>query len=398
MDNEKNEILIIMKYIQVLSLILLSGCGQIKSDKSDCVQINLPLSREENIIKLSEIVDSVQYIPLETQDECLIGNVDKIIVTNEDCYLIVDKDVTSSVYLFDQEGAFVRKIGNRGAGQGEYVAIDDVDYDNEYVYIWDGTSRRILKYLMEGDYVSSLKFENIAYSMCCIDGGKFAFCCDYAPNEGLRVDKMFPSLMIFDGKSEKVNSDLFFESTISSSGYNCTLNNLCNGNLYLPLNDTIYHVTNLGVERKYVLKYDKRYFDKKNAYIEKIRTEQVSANDAMESYDKDMFPNLITYFDCEGIDVFFMSMGGFLYYGFYNTSTGVYREAAADKKSPIIDDMDGVAVFSPRYSKKNIIYSIMEPTSILEKQKLIPSLKWDKMRLSEESNPILMKMYMKRSV
>lgn len=387
-----------MKYIEFLCLFFLFGCGPIKKDESDCVQISLPLSREENMIKLSEIVDSIQYIPLETQDGCLIGNVDKLIATNDNYYLVVDKDVASSVSLFDKEGSFVMKIGNRGAGQGEYITIDDVDCDNEYIYIWDGSSRRILKYSMKGDYISSLKFDHIAYSMCCIDGGKFAFCCDYSRNESLRIDNMLPNLMIFDENSGRVDSDLFFESTISNLAYNCTFNNLCNGNLYLSLNDTIYHVTNSGIQRKYVLKYDKQYFDKKNAYVERTKTEQMSANDAVKSYNEDLFPHLITYFDCEGVDVFFMSMCGFLYYGFYNSSTGVYKEAAANKRLPIIDDIDGVAIFSPRYSKKNIIYSVMEPNSILEKQKLTPSQKWEKMKLSEDSNPIVMKMYMKKNI
>lgn len=386
------------KYIKLLCLILLSGCGQVKSDKDDYTRIDLPLSREENMMNLSEVVDSIQYIPLETHDECLIGNVDKLIPTSDDCFLVVDKDIASSVYLFDQNGSFLRKIGTKGIGKGEYVTIEDVVCDSEYIYIWDSSSKRVLKYSMKGDYVSSLAFDYVAYSMSCIDGGKFAFCCDYAPNGSLRVDDKLPSLLILEENSGKVDSDLFFESTISNFGYDATLNNLCNNNLYLPLNDTIYHVTNSGVERKYVLQYAKQYLDNKNAYVEKTKTPQMSQTDVGESTEENMYPQLITYFDCDGVDVFFMRMGGFLYYGFYYPSTDVYKEAAANEKFPIINDIDGVVTFSPRNSKKNIIYSIMDAAKILEKQGSIPPLKGKNTDLNEDSNPVLVKMYMKRSV
>lgn len=387
-----------MKYVKLLCAILLVGCGRVNQEKCDYACINLPLNREENILKLSEFVDSIQYVPLETQDECLIGSMDKLIPISNGCYLVVDKDVASTIYIFDQNGLFLRKIGNKGISKGEYVTISDVTCDNEHVYIWDSSSRKILKYSMEGEYISSLRFDYVAYSMSYVGEDKFAFCCDYVPNENLRTeDNKFPSLMILSENSGEVESDLFFESTISSFGYISTLNNLCNNDLYLPLNDTIYHVNNTGVERKYILKYDESYLENKNAYIERTKVKQISPTEASETID-DMYPHLITYFDCGGVDVFFMRMGDFLYYGFYYSDSGVYKEAAAEKKNPIVNDMDGVAIFSPRNSQNNMIFSIIEPIHFIEKQGLIQSLKDRNIILNEESNPVIVKMYMKKSI
>lgn len=386
-----------MKYIKLLCVVLLFGCGRTNSEKNDCIQINLPLSREESTIKLSEVVDSIQYIPLETQNQCLIGNVDKLISISNGCYLVVDKEISSSVYIFDQNGFFLKKIGTKGIGKGEYITIGDVACDNYHIYIWDNSNRKILKYSMEGDYISSLEFDYVAYSMSYMNGGRFVFCCDYAPNENLRIDNKYPSLMIFNENTGKVESNLFFESTISSFGYVSTLNNLCNNDLYLPLNDTIYHVNSTGLERKYVMKYNENYLENKNAYIERTKMEHMSPTDVIENID-DMYPQLITYFDCNGVDVFFMRMCGFLYYGFYYSASGVYKEAGAKKKNPVVNDIDGVAVFSPRHSEENIIYSIIEPVDIIEKQDFILSLKNKKVDLDEDSNPVLVKMYMKRSI
>lgn len=58
--------------------------------------------KKESNIKLSSLVDSIYYIPLETKDEFLIGNIDKLIVTDKEIY-VLDKNITTATYCFDQK-------------------------------------------------------------------------------------------------------------------------------------------------------------------------------------------------------------------------------------------------------------------------------------------------------
>lgn len=121
------------------------ACTQIKDTgnvKDKCDIIDLSLRQEENLIRLSEISDSVHYIPLETSDSCLIGSVDKLLRTDDGNFIVVDKEVASSVLLFDPEGNFLNRIGCRGQGQSEYVMIEDVAYRDGCIYVWDGIQKK----------------------------------------------------------------------------------------------------------------------------------------------------------------------------------------------------------------------------------------------------------------
>lgn len=66
-------------------------------------------------------------------------------------------------FLFDKQGKFVRKIGNKGNGPGEYVSPDDITVDkvNKKIYILD-SNQRVLKYSSTGAYENSFRLENDA--------------------------------------------------------------------------------------------------------------------------------------------------------------------------------------------------------------------------------------------
>lgn len=114
----------------------LYGCSQPSPTTNQVlITINAPVEKERHM-KLSSIVDSIYYIPLETQDDYLIGNIDKLIVTDKTFY-VLDKNISTATYCFNSEGKFIRKIGNRGASDKEYISITDINLYNGDIYIWD---------------------------------------------------------------------------------------------------------------------------------------------------------------------------------------------------------------------------------------------------------------------
>ena len=72
----------------------------------------------EREIKLSDIADSVQYVPLETNDKCLIDfiNSGKVVKTGK--YWFVSSN--TRLYQYTTDGKFVRNIGSRGGGPGQF--------------------------------------------------------------------------------------------------------------------------------------------------------------------------------------------------------------------------------------------------------------------------------------
>ena len=89
----------------------------------NCIEIDIPLEDKDNVTMLSEVVDSIQIISLETNDSCIIGSYNKI-VTDRQQLFIMDK-ISNSIFTFDCNGKFLFSIGSRGRGPFEFLEMCD---------------------------------------------------------------------------------------------------------------------------------------------------------------------------------------------------------------------------------------------------------------------------------
>ena len=90
-------------------------------------------------------VENVEYIPLETTDNSLLGSVGKVLFRNN-CFYVLDK-MSGGVYVFDRMGKFLSSIVKPGEGPDEYIELMDMDVDREgNVYIADNARMVIQKY------------------------------------------------------------------------------------------------------------------------------------------------------------------------------------------------------------------------------------------------------------
>ncbi|MFA5817241.1 MAG: 6-bladed beta-propeller [Bacteroidales bacterium] len=90
--------------------------------------------KNEKLLKLSEIVDHIEYVKLETTPECLIGG-GQAVLTGNTIYIKNFRPI--SLLVFDGQGKFLRQISRQGKGPGEYInfAYFDVSPDNRYIAI-----------------------------------------------------------------------------------------------------------------------------------------------------------------------------------------------------------------------------------------------------------------------
>jgi hypothetical protein len=95
--------------------------------------------------------EPLSYIPLETNQDCLIGSIYKIILT-KDYIFIISHDL---LYQFDISGKYIRKIGTKGRGPAEYGSILDVSVDESFgnIYICDNSGQKINIYNFSGEYL-----------------------------------------------------------------------------------------------------------------------------------------------------------------------------------------------------------------------------------------------------
>ncbi len=136
---------------------------------------------------LSDYVSHVSYIPLETLDSCLIGEVKKIIKQNDRYYLL---DNNQMLFTFDQNGLFISKIGNRGRGPGEYNDITDFDIDNESnAYLWDNSKRKMQIFSTKGKRIKEIQFDiNFTNFRLISDHQILAYCNRYNKKQIAIID------------------------------------------------------------------------------------------------------------------------------------------------------------------------------------------------------------------
>ncbi len=105
-----------------------------------------------------DISSDVKIVSLETNDNCLIGNVFKIIYANQ-IYYILDK-LSNQILLFDDKGKFVSKLNQSGSGPQEYVKIDEFVVVGEDIWIADNASKRIICYNKDYSAVESISMKD----------------------------------------------------------------------------------------------------------------------------------------------------------------------------------------------------------------------------------------------
>lgn len=134
----------------MLLMILLFSCGRESSREKDntgsVLEIDLLSEPESGITKLSEIAENVEYMPLQTTDSSLLGDVVLKIVNIDNRIYILNSGLEDEILCFHTDGKFSHKINKTGRGPEEYLDITDFDisYDNTLLTILSALDSRTL--------------------------------------------------------------------------------------------------------------------------------------------------------------------------------------------------------------------------------------------------------------
>ncbi len=146
------------KLVLISILFILISCESDRFNKSkNLIDIHfdeIPIYKKD-----TSVVKKIRYIPLETDKDVLITQIDKILFVNEHFYILDSPQKT--IFIFDNKGSFINRIHRIGKGPGEYVKITDFDIDkNNCIYVYDNISSKILKY---GQDLQSLEKISLKY-------------------------------------------------------------------------------------------------------------------------------------------------------------------------------------------------------------------------------------------
>ena len=349
--------------------ILLSACHRTRPATGLTV-LHPPLQTTEHLLHLSDIADSLSYIKLATDTSNLIGVIDKIIPL-KDRILIVDKDITQTIYIFDKSGKFIRKINKKGRGPGEYLSLNDVavDVSNKRLIVHDDMAQKISIFTYEGEFIEKIRLDFITTSIAYLGNNRLACYCDYINNPNYSIRSKSPNLILFDLQTRKTQSKLFFNSTINRLGITGLINNLSSTysndtvHLIMPLNDTVYSICNNKVQPEY---YVDLGVTPQMRELQRTASSSKSAQEASQEDSKPQYPVICNMLESDSVVYLFYRHNNKSYYGFYNPRRKTFKEGVriweknTDNRIPVVNDLDKTIPFMPMATDGKNFYYVME--------------------------------------
>ena len=115
------------------------------------VVCDLAKVKEKVILPLSQLVDSLELIRLESIDAGMIGDDPNIELTEH----YIGVKLWDAYKLFTRQGKFVADIGRKGQGPGEYTEVQysQIDEANNRIYLTTFLGNRILVYDLKGNHI-----------------------------------------------------------------------------------------------------------------------------------------------------------------------------------------------------------------------------------------------------
>jgi hypothetical protein len=332
-----------------------------KNDINDEIirlDIRSATSQEPETFKLSYLASSINYIPLETNESCLLYRIDKILLVDDHIF------ITDGMKLFQfaLSGNFVRQIGRVGKGPGEHgkrikFAIDDEQheiliYSSNVMNVYDlesGTYKR--RFLINQD-VSDLtilpKSNIIAFTYELPSEVLVSSICEafLVDSDGIVID----SIPNFNRLKNKSNS----------RGYATTYEYEKNEIRYLyNYRDTLYRITEDFLRSPHAVFYLNNKISRDRLLFEPVY-------DEIQHPDFLWIPQILenTHF------MFITAEKGRSFMDNPNVYHIVFDKKSGELISTsshrIINDIDGGLPFWPRYASGKKLISDYLPTEIID--------------------------------
>ena len=157
----------------IIVLVLFSSCSgkqktqQVQEENKPqeksfyTIDLSKDFSGSDNqTLLLSDIVEDVEYVKLETTDDCLVTSTAsaKVFITDDDIY-VLNKFSDYKLFRFDREtGKFITQIGGIGQGPKEMINPCFVFAKDSLVYVTSTSMDKIYVYTNKNQFVRSVPF------------------------------------------------------------------------------------------------------------------------------------------------------------------------------------------------------------------------------------------------
>jgi hypothetical protein len=247
-----------LRYLPQIALVIvllpaLFACGTSENiDLKSANVINIPNPKADinTAYKASDVYDHVELIPLETREDCLVGQVTKIMI-NRGLIYVMD-DTALSVSIFDMNGKLTGKIERLGRGSQEYISISDFTVTAKGdVMVLDGQRKTIICYDTRGSFRYSQQIPFYADALACLNDSTIVF---NGSSHEARV-------LVWDQNSQKLINK-YLDYSIKHSARILKPLMTYNGEVYFTqeFSSVIYNVRQDGMDAKWFVDFGERNF------------------------------------------------------------------------------------------------------------------------------------------
>jgi hypothetical protein len=193
-----------MKRHLVSCLIAISffSCGRHVEKHADSV-VDLNFDTENRQLLTNIILNEKQILLQTDTKESQFAGIDKLVIHDDRIY-ILDYMNTRSLFVFDMDGKFLRRIGRRGRGPGEYPALlMDFATDNAgNVLLVDNTKRELHKYAPDGRYITSVHLPFLVEGLVVLENSDYLVALTYPYEEKVPAPQVVVCDSLFNKKEE----------------------------------------------------------------------------------------------------------------------------------------------------------------------------------------------------
>ena len=321
----------------------------------------------KSLVSLSELADNIEYIPLETNEQCLLRSTAKYYFTDE--FIFVNN--IEYILQFDRTGKFIKQIGKPGRGPGEIglIRMLSVLDDQKQLVVQTNWARKLYYFSYDGDFLRSLPFEDVLYIKSIPVESFLNFdACVYG-----HEDYMFALINTAGDTLDVVNNHYKWENT---SGRVMTMSY----HLFVPFyfynntisfksmhNDTVYHVVGDFIKPEYLVDLGKYQLP------QEYRVEVPASGGFGEFADKSKGYRFCSVFEAD--ERLFISSSGYQdetqYNMIYDRRSGEGKLLLGKDNWPgsIINDIDGGPDFWPKGSvNDSTLYMPILPLDLKKKE------------------------------
>ena len=315
-------------------------------------------------VTLNNIVKSIEYVPLETNNKCLIGKIDKFTISEN--FILVLCSQTYTFFLFTRNGKFISQIGSIGGGPGEYnfggVQPVFIDEKNKQIGIYYRYGQNLLIYGLDGVLIRS--FNQLLLGDVSYYNGFFLGKYNNMGNTSF-------SYRIYSNNFKSVFEKIIPVSYKFRGNFSTFRYNFCeyvyNGQIHVKetfLNDTVYIINpDFSFTSKYIINLPTRY---------KV-TKDIRSNSELFSSKFSEFILPYSMYETKEVLLFEYVYGNKINYSYYQKDDRSHWMFSSSSGIP--NDYDGGLDFWPKVQYNELLISFYDADLFVENRNNPKTLK-----------------------